>query len=178
MNNDITSYENGIDFEVEYTDEELKESMTAFEYAQRSNPWTKVEITTLPCAPSEAENKAVQDLERLVALASSDGHYNFDEYLYGMANGMILALAVLKDEEPQYLDRPSEWLWQTNEYVGESASDQYGSQPSCDEVSIDDLVETINKDPSAYTTSDAEELSKCQEHFVSADDYKRAMKGL
>jgi hypothetical protein len=30
--------------------------------------------------------------------------------MWGMANGIILALAIMKDEDPKYLEKPDMWL--------------------------------------------------------------------
>jgi len=46
------------------------------------------------------------ELEQLVATASSPGNYDANQYLHGMANGLILANATIRDEEPAYLEWP------------------------------------------------------------------------
>lgn len=51
-----------------------------------------------------------EKLEDLIKVQSSDGNWNYDPYMHGMANGMILAKAVMEDKEPKYLDAPKEWL--------------------------------------------------------------------
>ncbi len=52
----------------------------------------------------------IQQLEEMVALQSSDGNWNCNRYMWGMANGLILALATMKGEDVKYLDRPAVWL--------------------------------------------------------------------
>ena len=52
----------------------------------------------------------IEILERLLEIQLMDGNWNFNEYMFGMTNGMILSLAILKDEEPRYMDAPDEWL--------------------------------------------------------------------
>lgn len=54
--------------------------------------------------------KQIADLENIVAVQKSDGNWNFNSYMHGMANGLILALAIVKDHEPKYLEAPAEWL--------------------------------------------------------------------
>lgn len=54
--------------------------------------------------------KTVAILENLVAIQSSPGNFNYDPYMFGMANGMILMLATVTGTEPAYLDPPKKWL--------------------------------------------------------------------
>lgn len=52
-------------------------------------------------------------LEEMTALQSVKGTYDYNEYMFGMANGLIFALYIMRgssDENPPYLDRPVEWL--------------------------------------------------------------------
>ena len=53
--------------------------------------------------------KGIEALEAQVAVASSKGNYDCDPYMWGMANGLICALATMRDETPVYLDKPTEW---------------------------------------------------------------------
>lgn len=52
----------------------------------------------------------IEQLEELVKLQCTNGTWNYDSYHFGMANGLILALAVMKGEEPQFLKAPAQWL--------------------------------------------------------------------
>lgn len=56
--------------------------------------------------------KVISALDDIVKIQTSDGNWNYDQYMHGMANGLILALHIAKDEEgdPPYLDAPEEWL--------------------------------------------------------------------
>ncbi len=58
----------------------------------------------------EVKRTPEQQLEECVRIQCSDGNWNYDPYMHGMANGMILALALLRNESPVYLDAPKEWL--------------------------------------------------------------------
>ena len=49
-------------------------------------------------------------LADIVAIQCSDGNWNYDPYMQGMANGLILAQAILTDTDPQFLSAPAEWL--------------------------------------------------------------------
>lgn len=52
----------------------------------------------------------IEQLEAATKIQCSDGNWNYDPYMHGMANGMIFALATLRGEQPQYLDSPEKWL--------------------------------------------------------------------
>lgn len=51
--------------------------------------------------PKEIEFK-VEKLKDFVKIQSSKGCYDIDEYMRGIANGLILALSVFTEEEPKY----------------------------------------------------------------------------
>jgi hypothetical protein len=54
--------------------------------------------------------KAIADLENMVAIQSTPGKFNVNPYMYGYANGLILALATVKGDECVFLPPPQEYL--------------------------------------------------------------------
>jgi hypothetical protein len=46
----------------------------------------------------------------MVAIQSTPGNFNVNPYMYGYANGMILALATIKGTECVFLPPPEEYL--------------------------------------------------------------------
>ena len=52
----------------------------------------------------------LEKLREIVKTQCSEGNWNYDGYMHGMANGLLLALAILEDEEPEFLEAPLEWL--------------------------------------------------------------------
>lgn len=54
----------------------------------------------------------LQKLEELTAVQASNGNWNYSRYMMGLANGMLLALHIMKDEkgEVPYKSTPDEWL--------------------------------------------------------------------
>lgn len=52
----------------------------------------------------------LKNLEEVLEIQCRDGNWNYNEYSLGLANGLILAYALLKGEIPIYLEAPSEWL--------------------------------------------------------------------
>lgn len=73
----------------------------------------------VPADPPELVVKETIDQDRAAVIAGlqeladvrcAHGNWNYDPYMHGMANGLILALATLKGEEVKYLDAPEQWL--------------------------------------------------------------------
>ncbi len=52
----------------------------------------------------------IEQLKEITAMQCSDGNWNYDPYMHGMANGMIMALSMMEGKEPEFLDAPDEWL--------------------------------------------------------------------
>lgn len=53
---------------------------------------------------------SLQTLRDMTQVQCSDGNWNYDPYMHGMANGMIFALSLFEDGKPKYLEAPKEWL--------------------------------------------------------------------
>ncbi len=51
-----------------------------------------------------------ESLKEVINIQCSDGNWNFDPYMHGMANGMILAQSCITDEAPEFLEAPETWL--------------------------------------------------------------------
>lgn len=51
----------------------------------------------------------IGDLRDVFDVMALDGHWDCDQYSWGLTNGLILALAILDDEEPDYFRRPPRW---------------------------------------------------------------------
>lgn len=52
--------------------------------------------------------KRLEDIDDMLAIQTSAGNFDADPYMHGMANGMILVAATLKDEEPAFLEWPKD----------------------------------------------------------------------
>ena len=57
-----------------------------------------------------ALNAATVKLDEIIAIQNADGNWNYDAYMMGLANGLIMARSILTDEDPQFLSAPAEWL--------------------------------------------------------------------
>jgi hypothetical protein len=53
--------------------------------------------------------KGLTALKEQVKVQCSDGNWDYDPYMHGMANGLICALATIEGKEPKYLDAPKTW---------------------------------------------------------------------
>lgn len=49
-------------------------------------------------------------LDGVTEIACANGNWDHDPYLYGMANGLILARSIVAGEEPEFLEAPDQWL--------------------------------------------------------------------
>ena len=56
------------------------------------------------------DEKTIEAMRDLTKTQCMPGNYNYDPYMHGMANGMILLLAIAEGKQPKYLDAPEAWL--------------------------------------------------------------------
>lgn len=55
-------------------------------------------------------SKFEKSLKDVTDIQCSNGNWNYDPYMMGMANGLILARAILTGEEAVFMSTPEEWL--------------------------------------------------------------------
>lgn len=53
---------------------------------------------------------AVRVLREMKELQCRDGNWNYDQYMHGMANGLIFAVSLFETKRPEYLGEPGRWL--------------------------------------------------------------------
>ena len=53
---------------------------------------------------------SLKTLREMLNVQCSNGNWNFDPYMHGMANGMIFALSLFDNKRPEYLEAPEVWL--------------------------------------------------------------------
>lgn len=51
----------------------------------------------------------IEALKEALKVQCSDGNWDYDPYMHGMANGMIFALSLFEAGRPKYLEAPLEW---------------------------------------------------------------------
>jgi hypothetical protein len=52
---------------------------------------------------------AMEKLQDCLDIQCSKGNWDYDPYMHGMANGMLLAKAIFEEREPTYLTAPKKW---------------------------------------------------------------------
>ena len=53
---------------------------------------------------------AIETLKDLIKVQCSEGNWNYDAYMHGLANGLIVALSCLDGKSPKFMSAPKEWL--------------------------------------------------------------------
>lgn len=56
------------------------------------------------------DKKRLSDLKEVTKIQCSSGNWNYDPYMFGMANGMILVVALMEGRKPEFLSAPKKWL--------------------------------------------------------------------
>ena len=49
-------------------------------------------------------------LDEIIAIQCADGNWNYNNYNFGLANGLLLAKSILTGDEPVFMNTPDEWL--------------------------------------------------------------------
>jgi hypothetical protein len=81
--------------------------------------------------------EAIKILEDLLAIQCSDGNWNYDDYMMGMANGLICALSCINGEEPKYMTKPSTgWLADRPKVKAEPSVALSSSMTDYDEIEL------------------------------------------
>lgn len=57
----------------------------------------------------EIPQARLDSLQDLVRVQSSEGNWNYDPYMFGLANGLLLAQAVIEGTECKYFETPPIW---------------------------------------------------------------------
>ena len=52
----------------------------------------------------------IKKLDDLVKIQLTDGNWNYDPYMHGMANALLVAQAVMNNSEFEGLEAPEKWL--------------------------------------------------------------------
>jgi len=51
-----------------------------------------------------------KDLNDVIKIQCSHGNYNYDPYMWGLANGLIMAKSLVTGKEPEFIEKPRKWL--------------------------------------------------------------------
>lgn len=58
----------------------------------------------------QALRTSIHALTSIKNIQCTNGNWNYNGYMHGMANGLILAEAIIKGTFPEFLDAPEKWL--------------------------------------------------------------------
>ena len=65
----------------------------------------------------DAHIKQLESTQDIVNVQCSDGNWNYDPYMHGLANGMLVVQSMFTDVPPEFLEAPEEWLEPTGDKV-------------------------------------------------------------
>lgn len=52
----------------------------------------------------------LKDLQDIIDIQGGDGTWNYDSYMYGLYNGLVLAKSIVADEPVEFRDAPTAWV--------------------------------------------------------------------
>lgn len=52
----------------------------------------------------------IEAMKESLKIQGYDGNWNYDEYMFGMYNGMELMMAIVENREPVFKEKPTEWI--------------------------------------------------------------------
>lgn len=64
----------------------------------------------LEAQPEQNNNSKIEQLNDITKIHKSNGVWNFDQYMHGLTNGLLLAEAILTDKKPEFLLQPEVFL--------------------------------------------------------------------
>lgn len=54
--------------------------------------------------------KSIKSLEDLIKVQTSHGNWDYDPYMMGLANGLLIAMSILTGKNPDFMSAPKKWL--------------------------------------------------------------------
>jgi len=54
-------------------------------------------------------------ITNLINIQGDSGNWDYDPYMFGMYNGMVLIKSVLEDNDPEFRDAPENWIGKSRE---------------------------------------------------------------
>jgi hypothetical protein len=55
------------------------------------------------------KEKMIEIMKEVLEIQGYEGNWNYDEYMYGMYNGMEFMLSIAEERKPNYKKAPNEW---------------------------------------------------------------------
>ena len=101
----------------------LRMSLDAFDITLRKREewYERAEEIEEPEEEPEKEteltlSKVKEELKKVTDIQTARGNWDYDHYMHGMANGLILASAIAEGTEPEYLNAPKKWIRHMGDY--------------------------------------------------------------
>ena len=54
-------------------------------------------------------NKILDNLNSIIKVQGATGNWDYDPYMHGLLNGLIMARSLFTDEEPEFVEAPVKW---------------------------------------------------------------------
>ena len=68
--------------------------------------------TDIESITGDSKELSLEDqIARVIETQCSDGNWNYDAYMHGMANGMILIQSIVTGKSPTFLEAPEQWIY-------------------------------------------------------------------
>lgn len=55
-------------------------------------------------------SKKLKELRDCIDIQSQNGNWNYDPYMHGLLNGMLMAESIMAEDDAAFRDAPPEWL--------------------------------------------------------------------
>ena len=52
----------------------------------------------------------IDNLKDVHRVQGYDGNWNYDPYMFGLYNGLEMALAIMENREPVFREKPKKWM--------------------------------------------------------------------
>jgi len=63
-------------------------------------------------------DELLTNLEAAINIQCKHGNWDYDEYQYGLANGLLYAFGLMTGRKPAYLPKPKEWVADKKKHGG------------------------------------------------------------
>jgi len=120
---------------------------------------------------NEIEHR-LKSLKEITNIQCSNGNWNYDPYMHGLANGMLLAIATLENSEYVPLEAPKEWLKDKNtglqppEYISEQQGIKMRNNKALFEFLHDEVVYGSGGDGEGYVFVEDTDVKQMASDFM------------
>jgi hypothetical protein len=58
---------------------------------------------------TDIENR-LKKLQNIIDIQASTGNWDYDEYMFGLLNGLLMAKSIFDDQDPNFAEAPPMWI--------------------------------------------------------------------